>query len=59
MPNIQEGDLIAVPVAGAYQMSMASNYNGSRRPAAVMLENRTAQLIIKRETVEDLLRRQV
>ncbi len=59
MPNIQEGDLIAVPVAGAYQLSMASNYNGSRRPAALMLENGNAQLIIRRETVEDLLRRQV
>jgi diaminopimelate decarboxylase len=59
MPNIQEGDLIAVPVAGAYQLSMASNYNGSRRPAAVMLENGKAKLILQRETVDDLLRRQV
>jgi diaminopimelate decarboxylase len=59
MPNIQEGDLIAVPVAGAYQLSMASNYNGSRRPAAVMLEDANARLILRRETVDDLLRRQV
>lgn len=59
MPDIQEGDLIAVPVAGAYQLSMASNYNGSRRPAAVMLEDGKARLILQRETVDDLLRRQV
>jgi len=58
MPRIQEGDLIAVPVSGAYQLSMASNYNGSRRPAAVLLEEGKARLILARETVEDLLRRQ-
>ncbi len=59
MPEVQEGELIAVPVAGAYHLSMASNYNGSRRPAAVMLDDGKAKLIIQRETVEDLLRHQV
>jgi len=39
-------------------LSMASNYNGSRRPAAVLLEEGKARLILARETVEDLLRRQ-
>ncbi len=58
MPNIQEGDLIAVPVAGAYQLSMSSNYNGSRRPAALLLDEGKARVIIQRETIEDLLRRQ-
>ena len=38
MPPIEEGELLAVPMSGAYQLSMASNYNGARRPAAVWLE---------------------
>jgi diaminopimelate decarboxylase len=58
MPTIEEGELIAIPVAGAYQLSMASNYNGARRPAAVWLEEGNAKLIIQRETVQDLLKNQ-
>lgn len=57
MPKIKEGDLIAVPTSGAYQLSMSSNYNGARRPAALWLEEENARLIQRRETVEDLLRR--
>lgn len=57
MPKIREGELIAVPMSGAYHMSMSSNYNGARRPAVLMLEGGNAALIQKRETVEDLLRR--
>jgi diaminopimelate decarboxylase len=59
MPEVREGDLIAIPVAGAYQLSMSSNYNGARRPAVLMLEDEKAQLIIQRETVSDLLRNQL
>ena len=57
MPDVEEGELIAIPVAGAYQMSMASNYNGARKPAVLMLEDGKARLIQRRETVEELLRR--
>lgn len=57
MPDVQEGELIAVPVSGAYHLSMASNYNGARRPAAVWLENGQARLILRRESPQDLLRR--
>ncbi len=57
LPRIEEGELIAVPVSGAYQLSMSSNYNGARRPAVVWLEDGRARLIVRRETVEDLLRR--
>jgi len=57
MPKIEEGELIAVPVSGAYQLSMSSNYNGARRPAVVWLEAGEAKLIVRRETTEDLLRR--
>jgi diaminopimelate decarboxylase len=56
MPDIQEGELIAIPVAGAYHLSMSSNYNGARRPAVLMLEAGNARLIVRRETVQDLLK---
>jgi diaminopimelate decarboxylase len=57
MPKVEEGELIAIPVAGAYHLSMSSNYNGARRPAVLMLEEGKAELIVRRETVEDLMRR--
>jgi diaminopimelate decarboxylase len=59
MPKVEEGDLIAIPVAGAYHLSMASNYNGARRPAALMLEDGIARLILRRETTHDLLQNQL
>lgn len=57
MPNIADGELIAVPMSGAYQLSMSSNYNGARRPAVLWLEGGQAKLIQRRETTDDLLRR--
>jgi diaminopimelate decarboxylase len=57
MPKIEEGELIAIPVAGAYHLSMSSNYNGARRPAVLMLEDGKVKLIVRRETVDDLLKR--
>jgi diaminopimelate decarboxylase len=59
MPRIEVGELLAIPAAGAYHLSMSSNYNGSRRPAVLMLEDGRAALIQRRETIEDLLRRDV
>jgi len=59
MPKVKEGELIAIPVAGAYHLSMSSNYNGARRPAVLMLEEGNARLIIQRETTEDLLKNQL
>ncbi|HXF86406.1 MAG TPA: diaminopimelate decarboxylase [Anaerolineales bacterium] len=57
LPKVEEGELIAIPVSGAYQLSMSSNYNGARRPAVIWLEEGQANLILRRETTEDLLRR--
>ncbi len=57
MPRLEVGELIAVPAGGAYQLSMSSNYNGARRPAVVWVEQGKTHLIQRRETVEDLLRR--
>jgi diaminopimelate decarboxylase len=59
MPRVEEGELIAIPVAGAYHISMSSNYNGARRPAVLMLEEGSAKLIVQRETVQDLLKNQM
>jgi diaminopimelate decarboxylase len=57
LPQVEPGELIAVPVSGAYQLSMASNYNGACRPAALWLEAGGARLIQRRETPDDLIRR--
>jgi diaminopimelate decarboxylase len=57
MPEVHEGELIAIPVAGAYHLSMSSNYNGARKPAVLWLEEGQLRLIQKRETTADLLRR--
>jgi diaminopimelate decarboxylase len=57
MPDVKEGELIAIPMAGAYHLSMSSNYNGARRPAVLWLEQGHARLIVRRETDDDLLRR--
>jgi diaminopimelate decarboxylase len=56
-PEVREGDLVAVPVSGAYQLSMFSNYNGGRRPAVVWLDHGQVQVIQARESAEDLFRR--
>jgi diaminopimelate decarboxylase len=56
-PKMEEGELIVVPMSGAYHLSMASNYNGARKPAVLMLERGNASLMQERETPEDLFRR--
>jgi diaminopimelate decarboxylase len=55
LPAPRRGDLLAVPATGAYTLAMSSTYNGVPRPAAVLLEDGEAQLIRRRETVDDLL----
>ena len=52
----QAGDILAVCCTGAYNYSMSSNYNRIPRPAAIMIRDGKARLIIRRETYEDLLR---
>jgi len=59
MPKIEAGEWVAVPMSGAYQLSMSSNYNGARRPAVLWLEDGRARLIQRRETLADLLSRDV
>lgn len=52
----ETGDIIAIFGTGAYNYSMASNYNRTARPACVLVSNGDAEIIIERETFEDLLR---
>jgi diaminopimelate epimerase len=54
---IDAGELVAVPVSGAYHLSMASNYNGATRPVVLWLQGGEATLIQAREEAADLLRR--
>jgi diaminopimelate decarboxylase len=54
--NIEVGDLLATPVTGAYGYSMASNYNKVPRPAVVFVEEGQTKEVIRRETLEDLIR---
>ena len=53
------GDLIAIPATGAYNRSMASNYNHVPRPPVISVRNGEAKVIVRRETYEDLLRLEV
>jgi diaminopimelate decarboxylase len=59
LPEPRRGDLLAVPATGAYTLAMGSNYNGVPRPAAVLVAAGEARLILRRETVADLLAREV
>jgi len=56
LPDPRRGDLLAVPATGGYTLAMASNYNGVPRPAAVLVADGDAELIRRRESVDDLLR---
>jgi diaminopimelate decarboxylase len=55
LPLPRAGDLLAVPGAGAYHLSMASNYNLTPRPAVVVVRDGQARLVRRRETYADLI----
>jgi diaminopimelate decarboxylase len=59
LPEPRRGDVLAVPATGAYTLAMSSNYNGVTRPAAVLAADGEATPILRRETVGDLLAREV
>lgn len=54
--EVKSGDILAIWTAGAYGMSLASNYNARVRPAEVLAEGKRARIIRKRESLKDLLR---
>ncbi len=55
LPVPRRGDILAVPVTGAYTLSMSSTYNAVPRPAAVLVSDGEVRLIRRRETIGDLL----
>jgi diaminopimelate epimerase len=59
LPQPQPGDLVAVPMSGAYTLSMASNYNLARRPAVVLVDKGRTRLMQRRESYADLVGRDV
>lgn len=56
LPKLEAGDLLLVSCTGAYNYSMASNYNRIPRPAVVLVNDGNSDLIVKRETYDDLVR---
>ncbi len=56
LPKTESGDILVVMGTGAYNYSMASNYNRLPRPAAVLVANGEANLILRRENYQDLIR---
>ncbi|WP_418789983.1 diaminopimelate decarboxylase [Phosphitispora sp. TUW77] len=59
VPEVQQGDILAVSSTGAYNYSMSSNYNRIARPAVVFAGEGRADLVVKRETLEDIIRNDV
>lgn len=56
LPKVEKGDIIAVACTGAYNYSMASNYNRVSRPAMVLVNKGKAKIIVRRESCEDIIR---
>ncbi|HEX9039130.1 MAG TPA: diaminopimelate decarboxylase [Ktedonobacterales bacterium] len=56
LPQAKPGEILAVPVSGAYHLAMASAYNLVPRPAVVFLRDGRARLVRRRETLDDLIR---
>ncbi|MBA4386542.1 MAG: diaminopimelate decarboxylase [Verrucomicrobia bacterium] len=56
LPDVWEGDLLAIRSAGAYGFAMSSNYNSRPRPAEVMVQGRKACVVRERERPDDLVR---
>jgi diaminopimelate decarboxylase len=56
LPKPQAGDILLVMATGAYNYSMSSNYNRIPRPAAVLVKDGEANIILQRETYQDLIR---
>ncbi|MBI2855039.1 MAG: diaminopimelate decarboxylase [Chloroflexi bacterium] len=58
LPAVEPGNIVAIPVSGAYALTMASNYNNVPRPAIVLVRDGAARLIRRRETYEDMMARE-
>ena len=56
LKHFEPGDIIAVCATGAYNYSMSSNYNRIPKPATVFINNGESRVVIKRETLDDIIR---
>jgi len=54
LPEMKQGDLIAIMDTGAYGMSLSSNYNSRPRPAEVLVQGKKSKLVRRRESVQEL-----
>jgi len=59
LPEVHKGDLLIVHATGAYNYSMSSNYNRYRKPAMVFVEDSKSRLVLKRETLDDIVRNDI
>ena len=59
LPSPRVGDILLTPATGAYGHSMANNYNGMPRPPVIFCENGEAEVVVRRETWDDLMSRDV
>jgi diaminopimelate decarboxylase len=57
--DVRPGDVLAVPGTGAYNHSMASNYNMVGRPPVIAVRDGAARVLVRRETASDLLSRDI
>ncbi|ANA81989.1 diaminopimelate decarboxylase [Paenibacillus vortex V453] len=55
LPKVETGDLLAVSCTGAYNYSMASNYNRIRKPAVVFVKDGQSNLVVRRESLADII----
>ena len=58
LPCPKRGDLVAIPVTGAYGHAMSNNYNGALRPPIVFVDGGESRVVLRRETYDDLLGRE-
>ena len=59
LPNPEEGDILCVYNTGAYNYSMASNYNRVQKPAMVLVKSSQSDIIVNRETLDDMISHEV
>ena len=59
LQKAQPGDILAVMATGAYNYSMASNYNRIPRPPVIAVKDGKSKVIVKRETYEDIIKNDI
>ena len=59
IPHPVRGDYLAVATTGAYNYSMASNYNRLPRPPVIMVKDGESRVVVRRESYEDLIRNDI